>query len=312
LLGIQDPVGDGSGTNTMRPDGGTGRDDGGTEPMGDHLEISAGTAVSLMTNQHMRFRVTRVDASGTRTDVTGNAALGLNLDTQTYAKFGTLDAGAATLDTLAAGTAHITATFTMTGATVMPATLTATVTATLCHPVINEFTTGTDTPTTGAADEYVEIYNPCTVQISVDQWTLDYRSKSATTDSTLLATLAGAMNAGDIRLYAGAGYKGTGPTAAIPPLWTGTTGQLQQLDGGLGLRNGPADIPPMVKGDLIDAVAYGKVLTQYDFTELAPTAEMANNVSASRARFDGNDSDNNVADFVLAPATLTPNALNHP
>jgi hypothetical protein len=302
LLGIQDPVGDGSGTGTMRPDGGEPPPDGTTEPMTDHLEFSVGTAVSLMKSQHMRFRVTHVDTTGTRTDVTGTSAL--TIATQTGATLGTLDAGAATLDTVTDGAVTITAK--LTGATLLQATLAATVTTTPCHPVINEFTTG---GALGPEDEFVEIYNPCTgAPIDVTGWTLDYRAATTTgtADSSTLATLDGTMASGDLRVYAGQDYVGTGAAAPIGTQWGNG---LQQAAAAVGLRSGPKD-----SGTLVDSVGYGGVTaitTANPFVEKAPLAAMANSKAAVRGPFDGNDTGNNSTDFAII-ATPTPGVLNEP
>jgi hypothetical protein len=192
-----------------------------------------------------------------------------------------------------------TATLTAHLGTAIPATVKATVTAILCRPVINELTTGI----AGTADnEWVEVYNPCSAPVSVAGWTLIYRAAAATgLDSSTLVTLTGSMDPGALRLYSGTGYPG--PTDDDAQKWSTT---LQQNDGAVGLRAGAKDV-----GVLQDSIAYGAVLLANPFIEATATPAMANGLSASRKLFDGNDSNDNAADFVIQ-TTATPRALNVP
>jgi hypothetical protein len=305
LLGIQDPVGDGSGTGSMRPDAGNGSDDGGTEPTVDHLTFSAGNTVTLMSAQHMRFRVMLVH-NGVPTDATVMSGFSLTTDAAgTVATLVTKDAaGAETFDTVASGLVHITAKLTGVTPAVDSIMMTVNITDATCHPVINEVATGTTAR--GASDEYAEIYNPCTVAFDVSSWTLKYRGSGAngpgvTGDTNTLTTFGSgdSMPPGDIRLYAGSGYAGTVAAKATFPTGTG----LGSAGGAVGLRD-EADV-------LVDSMAYVGATTSNPFDETNPVANIPINSSAMRGPFDGNDSNNNVGDFVLS-ATPTPGTLNQP
>jgi len=247
---------------------------------------------NLAQGQRVRTHVILVHEDKTTQDVTASATLMSDATAiATSGGAGLIDGGST------AGTATITASL----GNAIPGTVKATVTAVVCHPVINELTTGTAAL---ASNEWIEIYNPCTTAIDVATWTLIYRSAGTaglSDQSPALATLTGSMDPGTYRLYSATGYPG--PTDDDLNKWSGT---LQQTDGAVGLRAGPKDVGP-----LKDSVAYGGVVAANTFIEGSSTMPMANGKSASRQLFDGNDNDTNNADFVIT-TTLTPKAPNVP
>lgn len=299
LLGLEDPK--------PRSDGGADASDDSaidapvdTQPGTDHLAFSLGD-IRVAQDQVVHLHVLHVHVDGTSEDVTASA------------DYRTSDNAVASVDPGAIrahgqpGSATITATL----GPAAPATMTVGVTSFVCHPVINELQTGdTSGSSTAAADEWVEIYNPCSVAQDVTGWTLVYRAANATTgaDTNLMATLAGTMAPGDYRLYAGIGFTGT-PDG---PPWTNPSGIMQQTNGAVGLRSGV-----MTTGPLVDAVAYGTVSAGHPFIETNPTPPMANGRSASRLPFDGKDDGDathdgdGAADFLIVQ-TPTPRAPNAP
>lgn len=304
ILGIEDPVarGDAGSIDTPTPidgsvDGVTNIDaaiDG--PPAVDHLVFNV-TDFRLAKQQLVRFHVQLVRAAGGMQDVTSMATY--STDQPTLISFGTKG----TLSSSAtSGRAAITASFA--GAT--SATVNATVSSFSCHPVINEFQTGT---VTSADDEFIEIYNPCTTMINVQDWTLNYRAANAIggMDTHELILLAGMMTPGELRVYGGSAYTGTSLDT-----WPSGFGMAQR-DGAIGLRSGPTDTGP-----LVDSVGYGAAMVGNPFIEVKAMATMANGMSGSRLPFDGRDDDpagaadgDNSADFAVV-ATLTPGALNTP
>jgi hypothetical protein len=279
LLGIEDP----------RPAGDAGPDASPDGMPPDHLVFSV-TAAKLAQGQILRLHVQAVLGDGTTQDATASAS------------FSSSDPTVATITgpVLSTGSQAGSTTITAQLGTATPATMTVTVTTALCHLVINELATGS---ASSAADEYVEVYNGCAGAIDVNGWTLVYRSATAVaTDSTMLVALTGQMASGDLRLYAGGGFRGNNDG-----MWGGgTSGMLQQNNGAIGLRDGPIDV-----GTLVDSVAYGAVSPGHPFIETNPTMAMMNGRSASRLPFDGNDTNDGAADFMII-ATQTPHALNAP
>jgi len=298
LLGITDPSARGDGG--IDPDGGG---DGGTH--GDRLALRFGN-FRLAQQQAVQLHVRLLASDGMVQDVTGNPNVVYATDSAAVA---TVDHG------VVAGATPGTATITVSLGSAEPVTVQATVTGVVCHPVINELFTGDANGTsTSAADEWVELYNPCTEARSIEAWNLVYRSAgtTGTTGDQSLALLSGLMAPGDFRLYAGISYPGT----ADAPKWTQPSGMLQQSVAGVGLRSGPLD-----SGTLVDSVAYGAVVTTpppaHPFIETSSAPMMRYGVSLARLPFDGNDADgtgdkgNNAADFMIV-TTPTPRTANTP
>jgi 5'-nucleotidase len=154
--------------------------------------------------------------------------------------------------------------------------------------------------TTSAADEWVEVYNPCTTAFDLSGWTLVYRAAGTigANDVNTLQSGLGTMNPGDFHLYVGSAYSGAGT-----PDGTGCNG-LAGANGAVGLRNGP-----LSTGTLVDAVAYGTITAGHPFLEGSAAPALANGKSIARKPIDGYDTDNGGTDFVLA-ATPTPRAPN--
>lgn len=282
LLGIEDPRVGGDDD---------GADDAGVDALqnsGDHLELSLGD-ISVMQRQRVKLHVKVVRKSGDTDDVTGQATYRSDNSALVTAAAGQIDSVAAQV-----GQATITASY----GDAEPATIKVAVRATTCHPVINEVATGS---AASPDDEFVELYNPCTEAVEVAGWTLNYRSGTSTgaTDSSTLVTLAGTMAPGELRVYGGAAYTATVPTARM------TGGSLGQKEGAVGLRSATG-----TPGALIDSVGYAAAAGN-PFIEGATTSAMANGFSLWRQPFDGNDSDNNAADFKIT-AALTPGAPNVP
>jgi hypothetical protein len=295
LLGIEDPKPRSDGGS---PDGAVDAPDD-TQQATDHLTFSLGD-VRIAQDQAVHVHVSHVHIDGSTDDVTATADYRSSDTSVASVDPGVIRAGAQ------AGSTTITA---MLGPAT-PATMAVIVTSFLCHPVINELTTGdTSGSATAAADEWVEIYNPCTTARDVTGWTLVYRAATNVSggDNNLMATLDGQMAPGEYRLFAGIGFAGT--PDGTP--WTNPSGILQQTNGAVGLRAGA-----MSTGTLVDAVAYGTVSLGHPFVELHATPPMAHGKSASRLPFDGKDdgdatSDGDgAADFqiILTPTPRAPNA----
>ena len=241
--------------------------------------------------QSVRLHAIVVLTDGTMQDGTANATYGTdNPAVAVVSAPGQVDAGSQS------GVATISATI---GAA-RAGTVKATVTPKTCHPVINEFQTGS---AASGSDEWIEVLNPCTTSIDVTGWTLVYRGANVTggADTNLLITLTGLMAPGELRLFAGQDFGG-----ANDGKWPGATGLLQQNNGGVALRSGP-----LSTGPIVDAVAYGVVAAGHPFIEGNPTGAMVNGRSAQRLPFDGRDDDDGAADFMLL-TTTSPRALNAP
>jgi hypothetical protein len=283
LLGIVDP------STGTRIDGGV---DAVDAPSSDHLLFSVGD-FQLAQLQTAHLHVSFLHRDGTMEDVTSTA---------TYSSDNDLLATVSASGVVTSGSQSGNLTITAMLAGAAPAAVRVTVKTTLCHPVINELTTATGT---GPADEFVEIYNPCTMAMPVNSWTLKYRGPNTVgaTDSTLMATLTGQMMPGEIWVYAGAGYTGTVVPKAT---WSGVNGVIGKDDGAVGLRVGP-----MSTDMLVDSIAYGTVTAGHPFIQKTATATVPVGRSASRLPFDGRDDGDGATDFMVI-SNATPGVLNAP
>jgi len=254
----------------------------------DHVTIGVGD-MTLMLQQEALIRAQLVFSDSTTQDITFSGSW-------TTDNLAILDPAFGDIETKTSGTATVTATDSVSG---LSGSITVTVTTVPCHPVINEIQTGS---AASAADEWVEVFNPCTTPFDVTGWTLDYRAANATgtTDTNQMVTLSGIIDSTDTRLFCGG--------SVVGPICDGgwASGFMQQNNGGVGLRSGPKDT-----GALVDAAAYGSVLPGHPFVEGTVGPALANGKVMARLPYDGHDQNNNLTDFLVI-TTPTPNALNFP
>jgi len=282
LLGIENPS-----PGPIDSGGGDGID----APGGEHL-LFAIPDFQIAQLQRARVHVLLVHADTSMVDVTQSA---------TYTSDNTLlvaISGPGVIDSVDSQSGFATITASLDGAA--SATVKVTVKTTLCHPVINEFQTASSA---SAANEWVEVLNPCTMPVHVDGWTLNYRGPNVTTgmDSNLMVTLTGDMATGEIRLFGGPQYAGT-----KDGMWTNPSGILGGGSGAIGIRIAATD-----GGTIVDSVGYGTVMSLNPFLESTAAPTMSVDVSASRAPFDGKDDNDGRNDFKITPAP-TPRAPNEP
>lgn len=161
--------------------------------------------------------------------------------------------------------------------------------ASACHVVINELRTQGQT----AADEFIELFNPCTAGATIDG-RLVYRSATGTSD-TLLKDFAAtplSIAAGGYLLIANS----TGYVGLATPDATHTSG-LAAPGGGVALLSASLTV--------IDSVGYGTATNAY----VEGAAAAAPLTTQSLIRTNGVDTNNNATNFSLT-TTITPRALN--
>jgi hypothetical protein len=151
--------------------------------------------------------------------------------------------------------------------------------------------------TNAASDEFVEIVNAGTAAADLSGWKLVYRSASGTSDIVLATIPDGTtLAAGAFYLFGGAGYAGGAPADQSFSTGIAATG------GGVGLRD--------AGGALIDSVGYGTATNAFVEGTVAPAPPTTAAPGSSLARTpDGDDTDDNAADFVIDPSP-TPKASN--
>jgi hypothetical protein len=255
----------------------------------DRLRFSLGD-FKIARRQRTRLRVHIVTSSGAVQDVSGSVQLTIdNPQLVTHAGQGVIHSGEQ------AGTATLTARL----GNATPATVKVTVTQVICHPVINELVVGRNgTP----ADEWIEIFNPCTEMFNVTGWSVVYRGPTQVSDTErVLAPLDGPLVPGAFYIFAGRDFRGFADRT-----WSDAAGVITETSGAVGLRSGLRVIDP-----LIDAIAYGNVPAGHPFLERRTALDISHGQSASRLPFDGKDDDDGASDFQIV-TSMTPRQLNAP
>lgn len=146
--------------------------------------------------------------------------------------------------------------------------------------------------------DFIELHNPTDAPVSVDGWSVQYRSGTGTAAATSVTPLVGTVPAGGYYLVQQA--TGTGGTLDLPtPNVTGTvamsgTSFTVWLSDGTTALNPPVGSATSVPG-VVDLVGVNS-----NTFETARTAGTANATSASRTAPDGDD---NAAEFTIGTPT---------
>jgi predicted extracellular nuclease len=158
-------------------------------------------------------------------------------------------------------------------------------------------------------NDFIELYNPTSADVSVNGWSVQYRSAGGS-GAVAVTTLTGSVPAGGYYLVQEAA--GTGGTTDLPtPNATGTiamggTGFQVWLANTTAAQNPPADSVVSDADAIVDFLGAGSSATSYE-TAKAP----APSNSASVARNTSNaDTDDNSVDFIAG--TPTPQASDTP
>lgn len=167
-----------------------------------------------------------------------------------------------------------------------PASLGAT-----CYPVVNEVQVA---GASGSADEFVELFNPCSSDISLAGWLLIYRSAAGTADVQLADLGALTIRKGQYLVFAGNSWDAGVADGHLPRT---TNGSLAATAGLVALQSPTA---------YVDAVGYGAATTA--LVEGSP-ANPAPGSGQSLIRVpNGCDTNQNSVDFSVA--TPSPGRAN--
>ena len=154
--------------------------------------------------------------------------------------------------------------------------------------------------------KFVELYNPTSEAVSLDGWSLQYRSATATAAPTGVGVLSGSIAPGGYYLVSGASNGTTG--AALPAADASIGASFAGGGGTLILSNQSARLDPLPTGSVtaaagvVDLLGYG---TSNTFETAAAGAPAGNSDPKSLNRTGFADSNNNGADFTLSGA-VTP------
>ncbi|WAP51695.1 ExeM/NucH family extracellular endonuclease [Arthrobacter sp. ATA002] len=156
------------------------------------------------------------------------------------------------------------------------------------------------------ANKFVELYNPTGADVSLDGWSLQYRSAGSTAAPTGLGALSGTIPAGGYYLVSGASNGAAG--APLPAADAAVGASFSGSGGTLILSNQATRVEPLPTGSVtggggvVDLLGYG---TSNTFETAAAAAPAGNTDPKSLNRTGFTDSNNNAADFTLS-ADVTP------
>jgi hypothetical protein len=173
-----------------------------------------------------------------------------------------------------------------------PADMAAPLNCGISNLVINEVLTRGSS----ASDEWVELFNPCDMDVTFSG-KLVYRGPTSTSDSATLVTLTSRVIPRQGYFLIANMYAGT---ADIKPFDGGTAVGLGDTGGGVALRDGADQI--------VTSMAWGSG-TNNGFQHGTPAPAPSMNQSVARAP-NGADTHNDAADFAL-DLTPTPRAINN-
>jgi hypothetical protein len=158
---------------------------------------------------------------------------------------------------------------------------------------INEVQTG---GATSDVDEWVELYNPCPRDVSLNGSRIAYRAATNSTpnDTSTLILLSGTIRAGKYWLVANSGYMGI---LANQQPFDGTA-RMDATGGGVGLRD--------IDGNLADSVGWGSASNPFVETSAMFNPPAGQSIARSP---DGFDTNHNATDFVTKTSP-TPGAAN--
>ncbi len=158
---------------------------------------------------------------------------------------------------------------------------------------VNELVTAT---TASASDEFIEIYNPCFVPVSLAGFKLVYRSAPGVTDVALISWTTTTIQPRSYLLYVGSAYVGTNDG-----VYSAAT--MSATGGGVAVRDSV--------GFVIDSVGYGTATNIFVEGAAVAAPPVVAPPGRSVGRFpNGVDTNQNLVDFHLT-TTVTPRAANN-
>ncbi|WP_309648049.1 ExeM/NucH family extracellular endonuclease [Nocardioides sp.] len=160
-------------------------------------------------------------------------------------------------------------------------------------------------------NDFIELYNPGPTAVSVDGWSVQYRSAApSSATNTQVTTLSGSVAPGGYYLVQQAA--GTGGTVDLPTpdatgtiAMSGTASQVWLSDGTTALKPAAGSVP--TGAGIVDFVGIGSTATSF---EKAPAPGTSNSISVSRTK---PDADDNSLEFTTgAPTPRNKGAVEEP
>ena len=175
--------------------------------------------------------------------------------------------------------------------------------------VINEAYTNAGSANAVFRNKFVELYNPTDAPVSLDGWSLQYRSATGTANPSSVVPLSGTIPARGHYLIQGGSNGDNGEVLPTADIVSGVN--VSGTRGTIVLSNQSSVITDLGTGSVtdhdavVDLIGYGDTNT---FETAAAAAPSANSDPKSINRTDGVDSDDNSADFSLSAQVSPTNA----
>ncbi len=169
------------------------------------------------------------------------------------------------------------------------------------HVVINEAYLSGGSAGAAYTNKFIELYNPTDVEISLDGWSLQYRSAGGTGNPTGVAALSGSIEAGGHYLVQANSNGANGEELPEPDLVTSLA--PSGTNGTLVLANQSGAVADLGTGSVVDRSTVVDLLgygTSNTFETEAAQSPRNNTDVRSMNRADGTDTNNNAADFSLS------------
>ncbi len=171
------------------------------------------------------------------------------------------------------------------------------------HLVISEIQTAGVT----ASDEFVEFYNPTTITINIETWSIQYKSATGTTFYKKNFPSGASVPAHGWYLATHTDYAGT----ATPDM-SHSTFSMSAAGGHIFLVNSQTTLISPIDSSIIDKIGYGTADSPEGTAIVAPPASQSVERKFSGDLGNGEDINDNSADFTLQPTPNPQNISNPP
>jgi DNA/RNA endonuclease YhcR with UshA esterase domain len=160
---------------------------------------------------------------------------------------------------------------------------------------------------TASDDEFIEIYNPTTSAVNIETWSIQYKSATGTTFYKKNFPTGASVPAHGWYLVAHNDY-----TGATTPDMSHSTFSISGAGGHIFLVNNQTTLTSATDPSIVDKIGYGTADSPEGTAVAAPPANQSVERKFGGDLGNGEDTDDNSADFILQPAPNPQNISSPP